>query len=163
MLDLMISPRRMLLSVLFIGVAHNVAAAQGRASGAQSCALFTKPLMEKFSAASKKSVDPAGPKELALGSNGTACEWGDLMVQLDPISAANLETLRQRDSKNWEVIDGVGDVAYLHNVQDVAAELYVRSGKHTFVVVATIPLWTKTAAFKPAILDVGRAILPKVR
>ena len=91
MLDTITSVRRVVLSVLFIGIAHHDASAQGRASGAQSCALLSRAIVAKFSAASKTSVDPAGPKELPLGASGTACEWGDVTVQVDPMPAAGLE------------------------------------------------------------------------
>ena len=163
MLDTITSVRRVVLSVLFIGIAHHDASAQGRASGAQSCALLSREIVAKFSAASKTSVDPAGPKELPLGASGTACEWGDLTVQVDPMPAAALEKLPQRDPKNWEAIQGVGDAAYLHNIKDIAAELFVRVGKRTFAVLVNVPAGTTTAAFKPAIIDVAKAIAPKLR
>jgi hypothetical protein len=163
MLDTITWLRRVLLLVLFIGIAYRDASAQGRANGAQSCALLSREVVAKFSAASKKSVDPAGPKELPLGRTATACEWGDLTVQVDPMPAAGVDKLPQSDPKNWEVIQGVGDAAYLHNIKDIMAELFVRVGKRTFAVLVNVPAGTTTAAFKPAIIDVAKEIAPKVR
>lgn len=97
MLDSIILRRHVLISVLSIVVVPNIMAAQGRAigAGAKSCALLTRQLVEKFSAASKKPVDAAGPRELPLGANGTGCEWGDLALQVDPWSPARLDSMRQ--------------------------------------------------------------------
>ena len=92
MLDSTTFRRHALISVLSIVVVPNVMAAQGRTTGAgaKSCALLTRQLVEKFSAASKKPVPPGGPSEMSLGANGTACDWGDLMLQVDPWPPARL-------------------------------------------------------------------------
>ena len=163
MLNTIISARRVLLSVVLIGVAQNIASAQGPASGSKACAMLTRQVVEKFSAASRKDVDPAGPRELSLGANRTACEWGDVMLEVDPWPPARLEAMRQSSGKDWEVIQGVGDAAYLHNVRDVVAELFVRVGGRTFAVLVNIPAGSTTAAFKPAIIGVANAIAPKLR
>jgi hypothetical protein len=165
MLDSIIFRRHVLISVLSIVVVPNVMGAQGRATGAgaKSCALLTRQLVEKFSAASKKPVDAAGPRELPLGANGTGCEWGDLALQVDPWSPARLESMRQSYGKEWEVIEGVGDAAYLHDIRDVAAELFVRVGGRTFVVLVNIPAGSTTKAFKPTIIELANGIVPKLR
>lgn len=165
MLDLVIVRRHVLTSVLFIGIAPNVMAAQGRASGAgaKSCALLTRQLVEKVSAASKKAVDAAGPNEVPLGAHGTGCEWGDVMLSVDPWPPARLEAMRQSTGKGWEVIKGVGDAAYLHNVRDVMAELLVRVGSRTLVLLINIPVGSTTAAFKPTIIEVANGVVPKLR
>jgi hypothetical protein len=165
MLDSIIFRRHVLISVLSIVVAPSIMVAQGRASGAgaKACALLTRPLVEKVSAASKKPVDAAGPHELPLGANGTACEWGDVTLQVDPWPPARLEAMRQSTGKEWEVIKGVGDAAYLHNIQNVMAELFVRVGGRTFAVLVNIPQGTTTAAFKPTIVEVANMVVPKMR
>ena len=165
MLGSVIFRRHVLISVLFMGIAPNVIAAQGRASGAgaKSCALLTRQLVERVSAASKKALDAAGPNELPLGAYGTGCEWGDVMLSVDPWPPARLEAMRQSTGKDWEVIKGVGDAAYLHNVRDMMAELLVRVGSRTFVVVVTIPVGSTTAAFKPTIIEVANGVVPKLR
>ena len=165
MLNSIIFRRHVLISVLSIVVVPNLIAAQGRASGAaaKACALLARQLVEKVSAASKKPVDAAGPRELPLGASGTACEWGDLTVQVDPWPPARLEAMRRSTGKEWEVIKGIGDAAYLHNVRDIMAELFVRVGSRTFAVLVNIPVGSTTAAFKPTILEVANDIVPRLR
>jgi hypothetical protein len=154
-----------LIAVLAVGVPPNALSAQGRASGAaaKACALLTRQVVEKVSAASKKAVDAAGPQELSLGANGTACEWGDVVLQVDPWPPARLEAMRQSTGKDWEVMKGVGDAAYLHNIRDVIAELFVRVGNRTFAVLVNIPQGSTTAAFKPTIIEVANGIVPRLR
>ena len=165
MLDSIIFRRHVLISVLSIVVVPNLIPAQGRASGAaaKACALLTRQLVEKVSAASRKPVDAAGPHELSLGANGTACEWGDVILQVDPWPPARLEAMRQSTGKDWEVIKGIGDAAYLHNIRDVMAELFARVGGRTFAVLVNIPVGSTTAAFKPTIIEVANGIVPKLR
>ena len=165
MLDSTTFRRHALTFVLFIGLAPHVVSAQGRASGAgaKACALLTRQLVEKVSAASKKAVNAAGPSEVPLGAYGTGCEWDDVMLSVDPWPPARLEAMRQTTGKDWEVIKGIGDAAYLHNVRDMMAELFVRVGSRTLVVVVTIPQGSTTAAFKPTIIEAANSIVPKLR
>ena len=59
----------------------------------------------------KKPVDAAGPHELSLGANGTACEWGEVILQVDPWPPARLEAMRQSTGKDWEGAGIAPDVA----------------------------------------------------
>lgn len=154
-----------ILSVLLFCLVPSLSVAQSRpgAGKAGSCALLTRDLVEKINTVTKKSVDAAGPKELPLGASGTACEWGDVVLQIDPWPPARLEEMRKSDGKRWEVIPGVGDAAYLHNIKDMMAELFVRTGSRTFAVLLTIPEGSTTAAFKPTLVAVANTLVPKLR
>jgi len=165
MLDTIITRGLFILSVLLFCVVPSLAIAQGRAGAGKAgpCALLTRDLVEKVYAVTKKSVDAAGPHELPLGASGTACEWGDVVLQIDPWPPARLEEIRKKDGKSWEVIPGVGDAAYLHNIKDMMAELFVRTGSRTFAVLLTIPVGSTTATFKPTLVAVANAVVPKLR
>lgn len=165
MSNTIITRRLFILSVLLFCIVPNLATAQSRpgAGKASPCALLTRELVEKINAVTRKSVDAAGPRELPLGASGTACEWGDVMLQIDPWPPARLEEMRKSDGKSWEVIPGVGDAAYLHNIKDMMAEFFVRTGSRTFAVLLTIPVGSTTAAFKPTLVAVANAIVPNLR
>lgn len=141
------------------------AEAQTRAGAAsiKQCSLLTRELVQKVSAANKQPFDASGPKELPLGASGVACEWGDVILQIDPFPPARLEALVKTGGKGWESVPGVGDAAYFHNVQDQLGELFVRVGPRTFAVMLTIPAGSTAAATKPQFITLAQAIVPKLR
>jgi hypothetical protein len=152
-------------AALAVGCIALGAQAQGRASGGatgpKACSLLTRELALK--ANPKQALGAAGPKEVSLGANGAACEWGDLMLSVDPYTPARLEEIRKTSGKQWEVVPGVGDAAYFHNVQNAMGELFVRVGSRTFVVLITIPVGSTATAFKPNFITVANAVVPKLR
>jgi hypothetical protein len=156
--------RNVIVSLLLLGGLHAGTSAQPRpgAAAVNPCSLLTRELAQKVSAATKQPL-AAAPTEVSLGANGKACEWGDLMLSLDPYAPARLEEMRKTTGKQWEVVPGVGDAAYFHNVRDAMAELLVRVGSRTFVVLITIPVGSTAAAIKPTFIAVANAIATQLR
>ena len=155
--------QRLVISLLLCSGLYSVALAQARpgAAALKPCSLLTRELALK--ANPKQTLDAGRPTEVSLGANGAACEWGDLMLSVDPYTPARLEEIRKKDGKQWEAISGVGDAAYLHNVKDAMGELFVRVGSRTFVVLITIPADSTVTAFKPNFVMVANAVVPKLR
>jgi hypothetical protein len=157
---------RQLALVLLVatGTLQTIAHSQTRDGAARSkpCAWLTAEIVKKVSVANHKSGALPAPAELPLPT-GIACEWGDVLLQIDPFPPAKIEKLRLTDAKNWETVSGVGDAAYFHNVKDAAAELYVRVGARSFVIMIIIPVGTTAAAFKPNFIAVANQIVPKLR
>ena len=157
---------RQILIPLVVSTLLNSAALAQSGAGAKSlkpCALLTPELVKNVRVASKKSGEPAAPKEVSLGASGSACEWGDVMLQVNPITPAQLEQLGKSDAKSWESVPSVGDAAYFHNVSNMIGELFVRVGSRTFGVLIDIPVGSTAAAFKPTFITVANAIVPKLR
>jgi hypothetical protein len=127
------------------------------------CSLLSRELVEKATAAGAQAIAAAKPQEVSLGASGQACQWGDVMVQVDPVPASRLGELSKSDPKNWESISGVGDAAYFHNVKDVMAELFVRVGPRTVGILMDVPVGSKAAAVKPKVVALAQAIVPKLR
>jgi hypothetical protein len=157
--------RPMLVPLLLIALLPGAALAQSGAGGKalKPCALLTPELVKKVSAASKKSTDVAAPTEVKLGASGIACEWGEIMLQVDPVTPAQLQQLAKPGDKSWESVPGVGDAAWFHNVRDMLGELFVRVGPRTLGVLMDIPAGSTATAFKPVFIDVAKAVLPKLR
>ena len=157
--------RQILISLVLTSLLHTAAAAQSRtdAKALNPCGLLTAELVKKVGEASKKSADGATPKELKMGATGVACEWGEIMLQVDPLTRAQLEQLGKKGDKAWESVSGVGDDAWFHNVSDVVGELFVRVGPRTFAVLLNIPSGSTAAAFKPTFITVANAVVPKLR
>lgn len=153
---------RHILVPLVLTLLPNAALAQSGAGAKppKPCAMLTAELVKKVSV--KKSAD-AAPKEMQLGASGSACEWGDITLQVNPLTPAQLEQLGKSDNKTWESVPGVGDAAYFHNVRDMIGELFVRVGPRTFGVLMEIPVGSTAIALKPNFITVANAIVPKLR
>jgi hypothetical protein len=132
-------------------------------SGIKACSLLTRELVEKASAGGKQGIAAAKPQELDLGAKGKACEWGDVILQVDPFPPSRLAELGKSDPKSWESVPGVGDAAYFHNVKDVMAELFVRVGPRTVGILMDVPPGSKASAVKPKFVELAQAIVPKLR
>ena len=157
--------RQILVPLLLTALLRNAAPAQTGAGAkpVKSCELLTPELVRNVRVASKKSGDPAAPKEVSLGRSESACEWGDVMLQVDPLTPAQLEKLGKSGDKTWESVTGLGDAAYFHNVRDMVGELFVRVGPRTFGVLIDIPQGSTATAFRPTFITVAKAIVPKLR
>jgi hypothetical protein len=127
------------------------------------CSLLTRELVEKASAGGRQAVAAAKPQEVSLGASGRACQWGDVMLQIDPVPASRLGDLSKSDPKSWESVAGVGDAAYFHNVKDAMAEMFVRVGPRTVGILMDVPAGSKAAAIKPKFIELAQAIVPKLR
>jgi hypothetical protein len=152
------------LLLALAGALHGAAHGQARdgAVRAKPCTWLTAEIVKKVSVANHKSGALPAPTELPLPS-GIACEWGDVVLQIDPFPPAQLDKLPLKDPKNWETISGVGDAAHFHNVQNAVGELFVRVGGRTFGLLITLPVGTTAAAFKPNFILVANEIVPKLR
>jgi hypothetical protein len=157
--------RQILVSLVLTALLPNVAPAQSGAGGKtlKPCGLLTPELVRNVLVASKKSGQPAAPTEVPLGASGSACQWGDVMLQVNPLTPAQLEQLGKSGDKTWESVPGVGDAAWFHNVRDMIGELFVRVGSRTFGVLIDIPAGSTATAFKPTFVTVARAVVPKLR
>ena len=156
--------RQILLAFVLTTLSRNAALGQSGAAAKtpRACALLTPELVKKVHVASKRS-DAAAPKEVDLGRTKAACEWGVIMLQVDPITPAEIDKLAKPGDKSWEVVSGVGDAAYFHNVSNVMGELFVRVGPRTLGVLMDIPSGSTAASFKPTFIEVAKAVVPKLR
>jgi hypothetical protein len=156
--------RQIVFSLMLASLPLTLASGQ-TSSGAKpkSCALLTPEVVRKVSEASKKAGNVGEPSDLPLGSQGTACEWGPIILQVDPFPNAQIQQLPKSDPSSWETISGVGDAAYFHNVRNMIGELYVLVGKRSFALLIDIPAGSTAAAFKPTFITAANAIVPKLR
>ena len=157
--------RQVLVPLVLTTLLHSAALAQSGTDGkaVKPCGLLTPELVRNVWVASKKSGNPAAPEEVSLGRSESACEWGDVMLQVNPLTPAQLEKLGKSGDKTWEPVAGVGDAAFFHNVRDMIGELFVRVGPRTFGVLIEIPPGSTATAFKPTFITVAKAIVPKLR
>jgi hypothetical protein len=157
---------RLFLSIGFsVGVAAWAPQVPGGGQPAiRACSLLTKELVLKVTAAANKKVlDLIPPEEESIGATGSACEYGDVRLQIDPFPPARVEELRKQQGKDWTPVPGVGDNAYFRDNRGRFAELIVAVGAHTFTVQMGVPIGGTADAIKPNVITVANAIVPKLR
>jgi hypothetical protein len=157
--------RSIVCTVVLFGCLSFVASAQsgGGATAIKACSLLSRELVIKVTPGNNQRVDNIKPNEGPIGTTGSACEWGDLLVQIDPFTPARLDEMRKSTGKNWEPVPGVGDATYFHNIQGILAELLGRIGTHTFGIQLTVPAGSTVSATKANTIIVANAIVPKLK
>jgi hypothetical protein len=156
-----------LLMVMGCVAPHATALQAGRsAAGApavRACALLTREVLTAVTAMEKQSLAlsmQVPPTEDALGATGSACSYGDVVLQIDPFTPARLEQLR---TKEWVPLQGVGDTAYFRDNRGRFAELYAQSGRHVITIQMSVPTGRTAASIQPNVIRLANAILPKLK
>ena len=145
------------------------AAAQSRGGAAtgpaiRACSLLTKDLILKVTPMKDTSMlFVVPPQDDSLGATGSACDYGDVGLQIDPITPARFDELRKKAGEEWTPVAGVGDGAYFRNNRDNYAELFVRAGTHTLTIQMSVPFGSTAAAIKPNTIALANALVPKLR
>ena len=155
--------RQFIASVLVTGVVTAAVAAQAPAGKPRisACSLLPADLVLKVGALNPQTVKILKPEEEAMGTTGSACEYGDIRLQVDPF--ANTDALRKSPGKDWQPVSGVGDTAFFHANGRNYAELMVWAGAHHFTIQFGVPVGSTPEAIKPKTIELANAIIPKLR
>jgi|RhiMethySRZTD1v2_1073278.scaffolds.fasta_scaffold00577_7 hypothetical protein len=161
--------RNVVASVFVVGLfSLPVAAAQGRSGGSpaspgiKACSLLTKDLAMKVSGGVNKAVFDIPPSEEPAGKSGSACDYADIHLQIDPFSVSFVDATAQKD-KTWVPVPGVGDRAWFHNNRDRFAELMVIANGHVLTIQQGVPFESTAEKMKPNVITLGQAIVPKLK
>jgi hypothetical protein len=131
-----------------------------RAAGQQvvrACAVLTRDLVAPFTE-NKKMLDVLPPEEEALGTSGTACEYGAVRLQLFPGRGGK----RTISGKDFQPISGVAEGGYFRNNRDQYAELMVWTGKHSLDLQVSVPSGRTAEAIKADVVALANAIIAKL-
>jgi hypothetical protein len=123
--------------------------------------LLTKELLAAHSPASKQSFAltiKIPPQEEKAG-DGTGCQYGDVMLQIDPYPAASFEKLFGK----WSAVSGVGERAYFRDNGGRWAELAVLAGKRVMTIQMDVPEGKTAASIQSNTVALANAILPKLK
>lgn len=152
------------LCVAISSIAFPAAAFQSRPGAAaasqpavRACAVLTRDLVAPFTE-NKKMLDLIPPEEEALGTTGTACEYGAVRLQLFPGRGGK----RTVSAKDVEPISGAGEGGYFRNNRDRYAELMVWTGKHSLDLQVSVPSGRTAEAIKPDVVALANAIIKKL-
>lgn len=123
----------------------------------RACAVLTRDLVAPFTE-NKKMLDLLPPQEEALGTSGTACEYGSVRLQLFPGRGGK----RTMSAKGLQPITGAGDGGYFRNNQDTYAELMIWTSKHSLDLQVSIPSGRTAESIKADVVALANAILAKL-
>lgn len=124
----------------------------------RACQLLTRDLVAPFTD-NKKVLDLLAPEEEALGTSGTACEYGAVRLQLFPGRSGK----RTISAKDFQPISGAGEGGYFRNNHDRYAELMIWTGKHSLDLQVSVPSGRTAEAIKPDVVALANAIIAKLR
>ena len=96
-----------------------------------------------------------------MGVNGSQCDIGGLILQIDPFAGA--DQMRKSPRKDWVPVSGAGETAYFHAVQNFVAELIVWSGPRHFGILMDVPAGGTAEQIKPKLIELANAIIPKLK
>lgn len=152
-------------ALMMVSVSTPGAAFHGQSSGATSgtasdkaCSILTKDLVLPLTQ-NPKLLDLIPPEEEPLANGGAACEFGPVRLQLYRPRSSPTKT----QQKDFEAIQGVGDLAYFHNNRDRYAELMVWSGIRFFTLQVSVPSGSTAEATKPKTVALANQIIARLK
>jgi len=136
--------------------ARSGSSAAGQAA-VRACAVLTRDLVAPFTE-NKKILDLIPAAEEALGTSGTACEFGAVRLQLFPGRGGK----RTVSAKDLQPISGAGEGGYFRSNRDRYAELMVWTSKHSLDLQVSVPSGGTAEAIKSDVVALANAIIAKL-
>lgn len=161
--------RQIPVLLLMSGFALQAAAAESTgtaATGKQTvgaCSLLSKELLEKITPMDREMFEfglAIPPVEEPVGVAGSTCEYGGVMLQIDPF--ASPARVEETLAAEWTKISGPGDIAYFRDNVGEWGELYVRAGERVITIQMDIPTGHTAESIKPNVIALANAILAKL-
>lgn len=155
------------LSVIACLVVAGAAMAQSGgkpASGTPSiraCAVLTRDLAAKYGTQNPKLRAMFPPEEEAIGTHGSSCSDGGVLVQINPF--LRHDDLRKSPGKEWQPISGVGDTAFFRNNRNSWAELMVWTAGHHFTIQLDVPDGASAESVKPNVTGLATALIARLK
>ena len=157
--------RNVVVFVLITGLFSSAAAARqarGAAGNAtiKACSFVPKDLALKVSGAANKRIFDLPPDEQPVGK-GSACDYGDIRLQIDPFPWATLDASAKKD-KTWMQASGVGDGAWFRESRNYA-ELMGHVGERTFTIQLGVPVPSPSGGMKQNAIALANSVVPKLK
>ena len=158
----------MLFCVAMTSVALDATTLQGGKQGADgkpapgACSILTRDLVMAHSPASTESLNlmmKIPPQEEKIGSNGSACQHGDVMLQINPFPVANFDAMFSR----FTPVSGVGEKAYFRDNRGNWAELAARAGGRMITLQMDVPSGKTAASIQANVVSLAKAVLAKLQ
>ena len=158
----------MLLSVAMTSMALDTTAPQAGKQAAEgkpapgACSILTRDLVMAHSPASKESLNVTmkiPPQEEKIGSNGSACQHGDVMLQINPFPVGNFDAMFSR----FAPVPGVGEKAFFRDNRGEWAELAALSGGRMITLQMDVPKGRTAASIQANVVALAKAVLAQLK
>lgn len=160
--------RRVLIcGVVIASVSFPVVASQSRGGSAtaggrvSACALLPVDLMVKVGGINPAMAKYLEPEEEAIGATGSACEYGDVRLQVNPFGKGAQR--RDAPGKEWQAVADLGESAFFRRNGSQYAELMVWAGANHITIQFGVPTGSTPESIRPNTIALANAILPKLR
>ena len=137
-----------------------VIASQTPASAIKVCGLLPPAEVKKL-VGGNQVFDMIPPKEEALGTYGSSCNYPGIHIQVMPFLSSTIDAARKRGK--LETVAGVGDEAYFYENPAGYAELYVKVGSHLLTLQRRVGTGSTVADVRPGVLALANALVAKLR
>lgn len=144
---------------LAVFTASGPTAAEQTPARVSACALLTRELVTKVT--TPKMTVKAKPSETPVGARGSNCDYGGVILQVDPFAGA--DKMRSSPQKTWVAVSGVGETAYFNTAYNAFAEIIVWSGTHHFGIYMDVPPGATAEQLKPNLIQLANLIIPKLK
>jgi hypothetical protein len=161
-------PTRSLTLAVMLAAAPCASADAQTKQTIRACALLPASEVKKLVALPDplNLYDRMPPAEEPVGK-GSSCNYPNVHVQIDPFDWRTIDSMREKNSAQFEAVPGVGDAAYLRANKPASsvefAELYARVGPHIFTIQLDVPDGQSTATVKPGLVALAKAYAEKLR
>jgi hypothetical protein len=111
--------------------------------------------------ASKESLDVIMKVRLRrkIGSNGSACQHGDVMLQINPFPVANFDAMFSR----FTPVSDLGEKAYFRDNRGQWAELAVLTNGRVITLQMDVPLGKTAASIQTNVVSLAKAVVAKLK
>ena len=151
--------------VAWLAVVSPAVAQSGKPSSGKpairACEVLTRDMVAKYDTQNPKLRDLIPRHEEAIGSHGSSCDDGGIMIQIDPFLRSDV--YRKLPPKDWQAVPGVGDTAYFHNNKNRWAELMVWTGTHHFTIQLSVPDGGTAESVKPNTIGLATALIARLK
>lgn len=127
----------------------------------RACEVLTRDMVAKYDTQSPKLRGLIPRQEEAIGSHGSSCDDGGILIQINPF--INSDGYRKSPPKDWQTVSGVGDAAFFRNNGGRWAELMVWTGTHHFTIQLSVPDGATAESVKPNTIGLATALVARLK
>jgi hypothetical protein len=146
--------------VACLAVASSTVAQSGKPA-IRACEVLTRDMVAKYDTQNPKLRELIPRSEEAIGSHGSSCDDGGILIQIDPFLRSDV--YRKSPPKDWQAVSGVGETAYFHNNKNRWAELMVWTGTHHFTIQLSVPDGGTAESVKPNAMGLATALIARLK
>ena len=160
-----------LMMVLAVAVSSVAVTATARQAGKQAtegkpapgaCSILTKEMVTAHSPASNESLAlilKVPQREDKIGANGSSCQHGDVMLQINPFPVSNFDAMFSR----FTSVPGVGEKAHFRDNRGQWGELAALADGRVLTVQMNVPRGRTAESIQANVVALAKAVVAKLK